>query len=289
MTLGVFLQILISAICTGGLYGLFSAGFTFQRGALKIADVSYGAWLMVAMYLMYTFKAVLKMNFLVSLFIIIFIFFFIGYAMRKFLFARCGDNTKVQLISTMAANFIIQNFMEFIFKQTPRSIGMREKYVTLGEVPVSLTRLGILLLAIIVLIGFQTFLNKTWVGRAIRAIVQQKGVAKVMGVNADRTLNIAYGMGYMMAALAGCMLSIFITVTPYSGAYYQTLSFIICIAAGKDYLKGALLIGIIVGVIEAFLNFFTAQFTMPILFSFFVLALVLRPNGLFATSTSKKS
>jgi branched-chain amino acid transport system permease protein len=287
--LEIFLQILISAICTGGLYGLFSSGFTFQMGALQIIDVSYGAWLMVAMYLMYTFKAILHMNFFVAMILIIFIFFFIGYAMRKFLFSRCATNTMVQLISTMAANFIIMNFMEFIFQQTPRSSGMRETYITLGNIPVSVTRLMILVLAIVVLFGFQMFLNKTWVGRGIRAIVQQRDIAQVVGVNADRTLNIAYGMGYMMAALAGCMLAIFIPVTPHTGAYYQTLSFIICIAAGKGYMKAALIIGIFIGVIEAFLQFYAAQFSMPIIFLVCVLALVLRPNGLFNSSTVKKA
>lgn len=289
LSLEIFLQILISAICTGGLYGLFSSGFTFQLGALQIVDVSYGAWLMVSMYMMYTLKALVHLNFFVSLLIVIAVFFFIGYAMRKFLFSRCGNNTMVQLISTMAANFIIQNFMEFIFKQTPRSSGMRETYVTLGNIPVSVTRLMILVLAVVVLFSFQMFLNKTWVGRGIRAIVQQKSVAQVVGVNADRMLNIAYGMGYMLAALAGCMLAIFIPVTPHTGAYYQTLSFIICIAAGKGYMKAALIIGIFIGVMEAFLQFYAAQFSMPIIFLVCVLALVLRPNGLFTSGTVKKA
>lgn len=283
----IFVQVLINAICTGGLYGLFSAGFTFQFGALKIADVSYGSWMMVAMYMMFVLRSKMKMNFVLAVLVVLVIFFFIGYAMRKFLFARCGDNVSVQMISTMAANFIIMNTVEFIFKQTPRSTGMREKYLDFGNITVSGTRFAILILAIVVLLSFNLFLNKTWTGRSIRGIVQQKRIATVMGVNADKTLNVAYGMGYMMAALGGCMLAIFIPITPFCGAYYQTLSFIICVAAGANYLKGALFVGIIVGVIEAFLQFFTAQFTMPALFTFFVLALVFRPNGLFSDSSKR--
>ena len=127
----------------------------------------------------------------------------------------------------------------------------------------------LLVLFIGVLVGFKVYLNKTWVGRSIRAIVQQKSMAEVMGVDSNKTINTAYGLSYMMAALAGCMLVVFIPVTPYTGAYYQTLSFIICIAAGKGYMKGARYIGIIIGIIEAFLQFYMAQFSMPLIFTAF--------------------
>jgi|GEM_PF-1162425 len=282
MPLQIILQVLISAICTGGLYGLFASGFTFQRGALKIVDVSYGAWLMVAMYAMYVLKTMLGMNYFVALVIIMVAYYFIGYGMRRFILTKCASNM-VQLVATMACTFILQNLAEFIFKQTPRSTGMVEKVVVLGGIPVSLTRLGMFVLAIGVLVGFQLFLNRTWTGKSIRAIVQQSEIASIMGVNAEKTMNAAYGASYMLAAIAGSMLVVFIPVMPYSGSYYQTLSFIICIAAGKSYMRGALYIGILIGMIEAILQFFVARYSMPIIFVAFVFALVLRPDGLFSS------
>lgn len=282
MQLTIVIQILLSAICTGGLYGLFASGFTFQRGALRIVDVSYGSWLMVAMYLMYTFRNQMGLPFFAALPIIMVIFFFIGFAMRKFILSKCSTSM-VQLVATMAITFIIQNLMEFIYKSTPKSTGMTETVAMMGDIPVSITRLGMFVFAIVVMVGFQVFLNVTWIGRSIRAIVQQDEIASVMGVNTERTMNSAYGASYMLAAIAGCMLAVYIPITPYSGAYYQTLSFIICIAAGKSYMRGALYIGIIIGVLEAFLQFTIARYSMPIIFMAFVLALILRPDGLFSS------
>ena len=142
------------------------------------------------------------------------------------------------------------------------------------------------MIAIVVLIGFQVFLNRTWPGKSIRAIVQQREIAELMGVNSEKTMNTAYGASYMLAAIAGSMLAVFIPITPFTGAYYQTLSFIICIAAGRSYMQGALYIGIMIGILEAFLQFFISKYSMPIIFTAFVLALVLRPNGLFTSSKS---
>jgi branched-chain amino acid transport system permease protein len=282
----IIIQVLISAICTGGLYGLFASGFTFQLSALNIVDTSYGAWLMVAMYLTYTLKIKMQMPFVVSLLAVMVLFFFIGYFMRRVIIAKCSGHM-AQLVATMAITFIILNLMEFIYEATPRSTNILEKVLLIGGIPVSLTRLGIFVLSMAVLLGFQAFLNFTWTGRSIRALVQDSEVARVMGVNVERTLNVAYGASYMLAAISGCMLAVFIPITPHSGNYYQTLSFIICIAAGQTRLKGALYIGIIIGIMEAFLQYTVARYSMPIIFTAFVLALLFRPNGLFTRKTVK--
>jgi branched-chain amino acid transport system permease protein len=256
----IFLQIIISAVCTGGLYGLFASGFSFQLSALKTVDVSYGSWLMVAMYLTFTLYKILRFPFYLTVACIMVTFFFVGYAMRRFIIARCKTHM-VQLIATMAMTFIIQNIAEFFYEATPRATGMLE-YVYMmpifgGEIPVSMTRLGMFILALAVLLGFQLFLTYTWTGNSIRAMVQEGEAAQLSGVNVERVMNVAYGVSYVLAAVAGCMLAVFIPITPFSGSYYQTLSFIICVAAGKASMRGVLYIGIIIGVMEAILQFIT--------------------------------
>jgi len=277
------MTILISGLCTGGVYGLFASSFTFQCGSLNITDFSFGSWLMLAMYMtffMYSYKG--WHISIIPLIIVLFIcYFIISYFLSKHVLSK--RNEFVNMIITMGISLVIQNAAILFFTSYPRTLGIIEKTITIGiGIQIGLTKLIMLFLSAVILIGFQIFLNRTWTGKTIRAVVQQKEVAYLMGINADRVKNLAFAISYVLLAASGIMLMILFSVEPTAGSFYQMMSFLICIIAGLGNMRGAFYSGLLIGVIIGFLNIFISQFAMAFLFFIFVIILVVKPKGLFA-------
>lgn len=275
------MTILISGICTGGVYGLFASGFSFQIGSLETPDFSFGSWLMFSMYL--TFFMYKMWNIGGLIFLLLPIYFGIGFLVNKYLLSK--QNMFVKMLITMGISFIIQNFVILVFTAFPRNLGIIEKTITFGNgIQVGVIKLGMLILSAVILIGFQVFINKTWMGKTIRAIIQQREAAYLMGINADKIKNIAFALSYSMIAISGMMLLILFSVEPTAGGFYQMMSFLICIIAGLGNLKGAFFSGLLTGIIIGFFNIFIAQYAMVALFIIFVIILVIKPKGLFTVS-----
>lgn len=278
------LTILISGICTGGVYGLFASSFTFQIGSLDTPDFSFGAWLMLSMYLTFFLQRIWNVGALI--FVLIPVYFGIGYLINRYLLAK--QNIFVKMLITMGISFIIQNLVILVFTAFPRNLGIIDKAITFGNgIQVGMIKLGMLVLSAFLLIGFQIFINKTWMGKTIRAIIQQKEAAYLMGINADKIKNIAFGLSYVMVSISGFMLLILFSVEPTAGGFYQMMSFLICIIAGLGNLRGAFYSGLLTGTMIGVLNIFIAQYAMVALFLIFVIILVVKPKGLFTVRQTK--
>lgn len=284
--------ILIGGICTGGVYGLVASAFTFQVGQLRMTNLGYGSTIMLAMYMtaiVLKESGWIEMWYMVILYLLIYfvIFFILGFLIRKFLM-QTTDNS-VQVLITMGLSLIIQNFVLFVWGSFPRDLGLIELSIPITDsMRISGTRLIVLVAAALVLFGFSFYLKKTWTGRAIRAVVQQKEIAYLMGVDANKVINIAFGISYVILAFSALALSLMFTVEPNSGAYFQLLSFLICVMAGLGNMSGAFYAGLMVGVISAIINtYVSAQWHDPILFMLMVIVLTFLPRGIFASKKSK--
>lgn len=270
---------LISGLCTGGVYGLFSSSFSFQLGALDIADFSFGSWLMISMYMTFFMVSQWQIGILPFLIILFAIYFAVSFVLCKYIFSK--RSMENNMVITMGISMLIQNAAIMRFTSYPRSLGIIEKTWMIGEVRIAQIRLILLVLSAVLLLGFQMFLNRTWTGKTIRAVVQNKDVACLMGINASRVKNTAFAISYIMLAASGIMLVTLFSVDPTTGEYYQMMSFLICIIAGLGNIKGAFFSGLLVGVLMSILNLISSQFAIVILFAIFVLLLVIRPKGLF--------
>ncbi|MDR1572119.1 MAG: branched-chain amino acid ABC transporter permease [Clostridiales Family XIII bacterium] len=274
------MTILINGLCTGGVYGLFASSFTFQCGSLNITDFSFGSWLMLAMYLtffMYTGWQTGIVPFVILLFLC---YFTISFLISRFMLSKRDEFTN--MIITMGISLIIQNAATLLFSSSPRSLGIIERTISIGGVQIMQTRLIMLVLSAAILIGFHAFLKRTWTGKTIRAVIQRKEMAYLIGINSDRVKNVAFAVSYVMLSASGIMLIVLFSVEPTIGGFYQMMSFLICIIGGLGNLKGAFFSGLLVGVLIAVLNMMSSQFAMVLLFLIFAIILVVRPRGLFA-------
>ena len=272
---------ILNGICIGGVYGLVSSAWSFQCGALKFANFTYGASIMLTMYTTYFSVREWGIPMIVAFFMIVLMNILLGYLMRKTVLWRQDRNT--QILCTMGLSLIIVNLVDFIFTSYPRDFGILETRIFFTEnISIGRTQLLCFLMSAAILISFQAFLSKTWTGRSIRAVVQNREVATLMGVKGGRTLDLAFALSYILIAIAGIMLMSMYQVEPTYGDRMQSIAFIVCVSAGLGNLSGAFMSGILVGVLEQLIvGLLGAQFRTPVLYGLFVIILLARPHGIF--------
>jgi branched-subunit amino acid ABC-type transport system permease component len=266
---------------TGGVYGLFSSAFTFQAGALNFANFSYGAFIMLSMYITYYTITVWHLPVFAAILIILFINSAMGILLRKTVLKT--GNFGTQILCTMGISMIVINTVSFFFSSYPRDMAILEKRLYLHpEISIGLIQLACFALAAVILLGFHLFLTRTWQGVAIRAVVQNGEIAGILGVNTSQVLDMAFSLSCCLIGISGIMLMVMFPVSPVFGDYLQNIAFIVCISAGLGNMWGAFLSGIFIGVIPSLITaILGAQFQDPILYLLFVVLLLIRPYGIF--------
>ncbi|MDR1894167.1 MAG: branched-chain amino acid ABC transporter permease [Spirochaetales bacterium] len=281
MGVTAYISIILNGMLTGGVYGLFSSAFTFQAGALNFANFSYGAFIMLSMYLTYYTIAVWHLPVAAAVALILLINAAFGILLRKTVLKT--GNFGTQILCTMGISMIVINGVSFFCSSYPRDLAILEKRLFLHpEISIGLIQLGCFGLAAAILLGFHLFLTKTWQGIAIRAVVQNREIAAVFGINTSHILDLAFSLSCCLIGVSGIMLMVMFPVTPVFGDYLQNLAFIVCISAGLGNMWGAFFSGIFIGVVPSLIMaILGARFQDPLLYLLFVLILLIRPYGIF--------
>ncbi len=289
MTITVLLSILIGGICTGGLYALVSAAFSFQFGSLDIVNFAFGSITMMGMFLSFQFCTEMGFNILLFAVLFILFYFIVGYFSRSILLRNKNHN--IHIIVTTGLSLLLDNLALFIWGAFPRTMSDAIPptwKISIGSETLVINKLSILtlVLAAIVLFGFGLFLKKTWLGTTIRAVVEQREISYLMGIDSEKIINIGFGFSFVMLSVASLLIALQFTIEPMAGHYYQLIGFLVCLIAGMGNLYGTFFSGLIVGVISGFINIISSMWHDAIIFVLFVLILLLFPKGIFI---SKKS
>ena len=277
MTFDVFATLLLSGIFTGALYGLFASGLTFQLGSLSIANFGYGSWLILAMYTTYFALQVWGVPLVAVIVVLPLAYFAAGYLIRNILLRQ--ETLAVQILTTLGIAMIVDGVIIMAYSPAPRTLGIVEPlfYITPG-IHVGQLRFLAFVVAAVALIAFQVFLRRSYLGKMIRAVVEERETAQLMGINSDRVLGIAFGLSFVLIAIAAMLMIHLFPVTTSAGAVYQLMSFLIATIAGLGNMRGAFFAGIAIGVLNAFLLYFASSYATVVLFTVFVVVLVLFSN-----------
>jgi branched-subunit amino acid ABC-type transport system permease component len=290
MSLAIWITILINGLCTGSLFGLVSAAFSFQFGALRMMNFAYGAFVMTGMYLMYAGVNYFGLHAMAVVPLLVVFYFIVGYFLRAALLKSVDPN--VQIIITSGISLLLESSVLFIVGAFPKNllagIPPTWKFPFFGHGILVISKLNILTFVVstAVLIGFSMFLKRTWLGMTIRAVVQQKEAASLMGIDAEKIINIGFGISFLITSIASIMIALQFVLEPTAGHYYQLIGFLVCVIAGMGNLKGGFYAGLLVGLISTMANIFAASWHDAIIFILFVVILTYLPNGVFMSSKS---
>ncbi|MCU0563316.1 MAG: branched-chain amino acid ABC transporter permease [Desulfobacterales bacterium] len=281
----------INGILMGSIYGLAALGLTLIFGVLKVINFAHGSLLMVGMYVAYWAVVLTGLHPYAALLIVVPVMFLFGYLLQDLIIKPIFKAEKdvrepiTVIIVTTGVWYILDNLSLLVFGPQYRNIQdnpLRGKMLEFGDMMISVPKLWGFCAAVACAAVIYVFLQKTRMGRAVRATSLDRDAASLQGINQYKIYNIAFGIGTAVAGVAGVTLVPFYNVFPSVGVLFDIKCFIIVVLGGLGSIGGALLGGMIVGVIESVgPQFMAATWTEAIVYGLFLVFLFLKPSGLF--------
>jgi branched-chain amino acid transport system permease protein len=283
------LQALIDGLLIGGVYAVIAIGLSLAFGVMRIVNWAHGELLMLSIYTSYFIFTWFGIDPYLLMFLTAVLMAGFGYILQRFVISNMLAREKeVEPISvllfTAGLGVFLSNLALVIFKGNPRTATTvyTGRSLHVGMLYVSVPKLISFVIAMGCTVLLYYFLQKSETGRAIRAASQNRNVVTLMGVNIKRLYNIAFAISVGMVGIAGALLLPYSSVQPTSGTTYSFKSFVIIVLGGQGSVIGALISGLLVGIIEKVGTLYFSDTTAQIaVFAVFVLVLLLRPNGLF--------
>lgn len=276
---------LIMGILLGGLYALIALGLSLVFGVMKMINVAHGDLVLFGSYFAYAAMTILGIDPILSLILGMPLMFFIGFIIQRYLMGRViRKSMEAPLLIAFGISLMLQNIQQIIW--TPMSKGLTTSYAlksfSVGELYFPLVYLLNFIVAIVVTILFREFLRKTYLGRAISGVAQDRRAAQLMGINTERVYAFAFAIAMVIAAIAGVFLGLTFPFTPQSGISFLIIAFGVVIIGGLGSMFGTLIGGIVLGIAQAVGGYFlgsTAQ--MLVVYVIVLLVLSIRPRGFF--------
>jgi branched-chain amino acid transport system permease protein len=290
VVMDVILQAIVNGTLTGSIYGLAALGLTLIFGVIKVINFAHGSCLMVGMYAAYWVVQLTGVHPYLALIVVVPFLFFFGYFMQEIVIkpvleAQSDVREPVEvIIVTTGVWYILDNITLMIFGAEYRVVqtSISGKAFELGDLIVSAPKLYGFIATIIVSVALVWFLKYTKMGKSIRAASLDREAASLMGINQYRVYNIAFGIGTAIMGVVGCVLIPFYYVFPTVGVVFDVKCFIIVVLGGLGSIPGALIGGVIIGLIESIgAQLMTSTWTELIVYLVFLAVLFVRPAGLF--------
>ena len=280
---GLLLASLADGVLIGIVYGLAAMGLTLIFGVMNVVNLAHGPIIALGMFGVYLLFMTFGINPLLGVLIVAPLALLVGAVIYLVAVHRVINAPHLSsLMSTYSVNMIIIGLGTVAFTTTFRNVDYSLGAFSLGPINVTGNRVvaaGIALLATALL---YLFLYRTRTGKSIRAVANNRPAAELMGIPSTRVLALAFGIGTMLAAVAGGLLAMSLPFTILSGGTYEMKSFVIVVLGGLGNPLGALVGGIILGVIEGIAPVFMKASWTPVLeFGLFIVILLFLPNGLF--------
>lgn len=281
----MIVQTIISGIFLGGLYTISALGFSLVWGVLGIVNLAQGAFITFGAYFAFVVFTRLGLDPFLALPLGMIVFFILAFLTQKFILNRVfREGLTMSLIVTFGLGLVITYTLQLIFKADFRGLVLSYsgQSLKLAEIIFPYTRVAILVVAIIFVVGLQLFLSKTKPGLAIQATALNKEAAQLVGMNTPRIYAITFGIGGAITGAAGMLASVIYSVSPYMGDPFITRAFAVTVLAGMGSIGGTLVAGIILGLAESLgVLIMGPGFQEAIASGMVVLILLLRPTGFF--------
>jgi len=281
----ILITAVLNGLLTGAVYALVALGLTLIYGVLHIINFAHGALLSMALFgAFFAFRLLGLDPYLAALFLAPALFAF-GYALQRFIIgpASHGDDRNILLV-TLGVSVVIENVLLYAFRADTRTIDVPYAFQTLD--------LGFTFLPIPRVIGFGAVLAvavalwalMTWtdLGKAIRAVAKEKLGAELAGIDVSHVYAVTFGLGTACVAIAACLLIPTYYVNPTVGEAFVLIAFTIVVLGGMGSVPGALIGGLLIGVVESLSGLFLGESLGQIgIFLIFIMVLLVRPTGLF--------
>ena len=301
-----FLQELVNGITTGALYALVALGFSMVYGVLKLLNFAHGDLYMIGAYIGFFviqwFGGSTALTIPVPLLLVIMFVLAaglvggLGVAIERFAYRPLRDAPRIApLITAIGVYFVLENSALLLFGaqfrvyNTPNFISFSSG-IQIGSVTIDSVQILVLVLGLVLMVGLQQVVNRTRLGKQMRAVAADREAAEMMGINVNFTISATFFLGSALAGIAGVMGGLlFNQVTATIGFIVGLKAFTASVVGGIGSLPGAMLGGLLIGVAESFITgYISSTYTNLLVFALLIVVLLVRPSGLFGRAQLQK-
>jgi len=277
----------IDGLMLGFVYGLAAMGLTLIFGVMRVINLSHGPVIALGMYVVYVLFTGVGVNPYIGLIAALVIGLAFGIAVYLVAVDRVIDQPELTtLLATFSVNLMIIGIATAVFTTTPRAVDISLGSVGTGNVTILGTHVVAVVVAMVVAATLYAFLFRSRIGKSIRAVANNRAAAELMGIDSRRMLALSFGIGTALAMLSGGLLATLFAFTPLSGGTYEVKSFVIVVLGGLGNPSGALIGGIVLGLLEGVSTVVIPVSWVPVFeYAIFILILLVRPSGLFGSRT----
>ena len=286
------IQTLISGLSLGSIYALIALGYTMVYGIAKMLNFAHGDIIMVGAYAVITSVLTLNLPPAVAILVSILVCVVLGVTIEFLAYRPLRQAPPLSvLITAIGVSYLLQNLALLIFgseqKATPTIFKLPT--IELGGVYIDGITLITLVVTAIIMIALTLFISKTRMGKAMRAVSEDKGAAELMGISVNRTITITFAIGSALAAVAALFYGMsYIYIRPTTGSMPGIKAFTAAVFGGIGSIPGAMLGGILLGIIETFAKVVNTNISDAVVFAVLIIVLLVKPAGLLGKTVREK-
>ena len=291
----VFFSQLINGLSLGSIYALIALGYSMVYGIILLLNFAHGDVIMVGAYMSWFVMNQLGLGPVTAVCATIITCTLLGVVIEKIAYTPLRNAPRISLLITaIGVSYLLQNIALLIFGSNARQftsvVNVPSLKLAGGQLTINGVTMVTIAACIIIMVALTTFINKTKVGQAMLAVSEDNGAATLMGIDVNKTIAITFAIGSALAAIAGALLcSTYPSLTPYTGSMPGIKAFVAAVFGGIGSIPGALIGGILLGVIENLSKaYISSQLSDAIVFSVLIIVLLVRPTGILGKKINEK-
>jgi branched-chain amino acid transport system permease protein len=289
MSIKLVIDVIITSLIMGGVYSLIAMGLNLQYGVARVLNVSHGEFVMLGAFITFFAFKIFGINPLLSLAICGPILFVLGLFTYRILFRYLRKSSESidifegrSMLASFGILYMIQNIALLWWGPNVKAYTFLNFPIKFLGLTLEANRLVALLFTLIVVVVFYMFILHSNIGKAIRAAAQNETSAQLLGINVHRVLTLCFGLGALLAGLAGSIISMMQEITPLMGFPYLIIAMIVLVLGGAGNILGSLVGGLILGAVTTIVLYWEPGLSLVVSYAIFALILIIRPQGVLA-------
>ena len=291
----LFLSYLVNGISLGSVYAIIALGYTMVYGIAKMLNFAHGDVIMVGAYISFCVTQYMGLPAHVSVVAAMAVCTLLGIVIERLAYKPLRQATSLAvLITAIGVSYFLQNMALLIWGSNPKSFASVVNFGSLrlfdGRLVITSEALTTVLANIVIMIALTLFTGKTKIGKAMRAVSEDKGAAELMGINVNATISMTFAIGSALAAIAGVLLcSSYPTLMPTTGSMPGIKAFTAAVFGGIGSIPGAMIGGILLGIIEILGKaYVSTELGDAFVFAVLIVVLLVKPSGLLGKTVHEK-
>lgn len=289
------LQYCINGISIGSIYAIIALGYTMVYGIAKMLNFAHGDIIMVGAYICYCVTNYLGMPPILGILASMAVCTLLGIVIEGLAYKPLrGTPSLAVLITAIGVSYFLQNAAQLIWGSNPKSftsvVSTIKPFLLFGSLTITGEVLVTVAVSVVIMLALTWFTSSTRIGKSMRAVSEDRDAAQLMGINVNKTISITFAIGSALAAVAGVLMCSSIPVLqPTTGSMPGIRAFTAAVLGGIGSIPGAMLGGVLLGIIETFAKaFLSTQFSDAIVFGVLIIILLVKPAGLLGKRVQEK-